>query len=102
MPVNLAITTTQEVSDALKEKLFEATQSEVEASEVSNLDGLDSGTILHLLQISSSLVSTVVPIILLYLELGKVRKLKLGDSETIENPTKEQLEKLVSEYSRQD
>lgn len=91
----LVITSTKDVSDQLRQELEEATKVDVEVADSEGLDGMQST--LLVLQISSALVSTVVPIIKLYLDQKKVTRVGLGDEAPIDNPKAEQVDALLKE-----
>lgn len=79
------------ISGEVSAKLKPFAAGDIIVVEADNLDG--SATVIQLIQVLSSLATAVTPIVLHYLNQGKLKKIRVGDVE-IENPTPEQWKQL--------
>src|SRR5262245_21054531 len=97
--VTLAIECESDAADSLAIAQTEASRGNVTRAEKNSLDG-SLPTVLQIMQIVVSLATAVTPIVTGYIASKKVKKIKFGEIE-IENPTREQWERLWTEYVSQ-
>ena len=94
--VILSLECDEEASEDLAKALSEVSQSPVTSARKNNLDG-SPATILQIVQIVTSLTAAITPLVAAYVSNKRVKKIKFGSIE-IENPTREQWERLWGDY----
>lgn len=96
--IPLTVECDHSIHQQLKEDLRDVVDGDITIVERKNLDG--TSAVLEIAQIIGSLAIAVTPIITFYLnrkDRKKIKRIRFGDIE-IENPTKEQWEKVWNEY----
>jgi hypothetical protein len=94
--VSFAIECDGHVADEFAASLSDGTGAVVMSGTKRNLGGA-SETVIQIVQVSIAAGGAIVPLITSWVTRGNVRKIRLGDLE-IENPSREQVETLWSQY----
>lgn len=90
--VTLAVECEVDSAKGLATELEQVTKSKVISGTKNSLDGSPE-TILQIVEVATSLMAAVAPIVAAYIANRRVKKIKCSDIE-IENPTQEQWEQL--------